>query len=278
MVKKTLIITGICCMAALTGCMNPNEAEVYEESGNTINVLDRNEIYNDDGIRNNGDKQSNFGFVRHQKSPLPGDKTAYDNMPTLNREVVADLISKMSTQLPNVNDVATLVTDEDVLIVYQTDSNDRFETADQVKKTGLSVVPRWYHVYVSDNPILIREVEGFGNLDTNARNVDQILESTIKRMLKSPQGRKISNGENENGETYGGMNDEYEIRMGEEDADKHQIMNRNNDRNKNNNDGEEHLIDQGHRTPQGLDGLGEYDLSKPTQDGNDLTRPNDNRS
>ncbi len=254
-------------MAALTGCMNPNEAEVYEESGYTINQQDRNEIYNDDGILNNGDEQSNFGYVRHQKSPVPGESRTYNNLPTLNREVVADLISKISTTLPNVNEAATLVTDEEVLVVYETDSENRFETADQVKKSALSVVPRWYHVYVSDNPVLIRDIERFGLLDTNVRDVDKILESTISRMLESPQGRKISTGENENGEITGGMNDEYEKRAGEEDADKHNIMQQN---------GNKKMIDDGHTTPHGLGGLGDYDIYKPEENEN-LYRTNDNR-
>ncbi|QOR69014.1 YhcN/YlaJ family sporulation lipoprotein [Cytobacillus suaedae] len=254
-------------MAALTGCMNPNEAEVYEESGYTINRQDRNEIYNDDGLINNGDKQSNFGYVRHQKSPVPGEVGITNNLPTLNREVMADLISKISITLPNVNEAATLVTDEEVLVVYETNSENRFETADQVKKSALSVVPRWYHVYVSDNPVLIRDIERFGLLDTNVRDVDQILDATIARMLESPQGRKISTGENENGEITGGMNDEYEERAGEEDQDpdKHNILHQ-----------QGKLIDDGHTTPHGLGGLGDYDIYKPEENEN-LYRTNDNR-
>ncbi|MCA1031619.1 YhcN/YlaJ family sporulation lipoprotein [Bacillus timonensis] len=192
--------------------MNADNAELYEESGHTINVADRNDLYSD-GDLTNDDSMSNFGYVRHQKSPIPGDANIYASIPKLNREKVADVISKMATQLPNVEDVGTLVTDEEVLIVYSTDSKNRFETADQVKKTALSVVPRYYHVYVSDNPILMRDIERFGVLDADSRNVDQIITSTIQRMLDSPQGRKISDGENENGEMDGGMNNEYERKM-----------------------------------------------------------------
>lgn len=86
-----------------------------------------------------------------------------------------------------------------MFVVYKTDSTNRFETADQVKKTAISVVPRYYHVYVSDNPRMFQDIERFGRLDANSRNIDQILQQTIKEMLKSPQGRKVSSGENENG-------------------------------------------------------------------------------
>jgi hypothetical protein len=213
MMKKSILITGLCCLVTMTGCANSNEAGVYEESGHSINRFDRNELYNEDGGQNTDDKMKSFGYVRQLKSPIPGDQNIYNEMPAIDREVVADMISKIATQIPHVNDAATLVTDEEVLIVYDTDSEDRFETADQVKKTGLSVVPRYYHAYVSDDPNLMEDIERFGKLDATSRNVDQIITTTIERMLKSPQGRDISSGENENGEMSGGVNNQYERKM-----------------------------------------------------------------
>jgi hypothetical protein len=209
--KKTLLVLSISAAVSLFGCAQMaqnNNDDLFERSGNTINVTDRNELYNDDGVRNGNDsRMTNFGYVRHQKSPVPGDMNNYGNMPALNRERVADLISKLCTQLPNVNDVATLVTDEEVLIAYDSDTKNRFETADQIKKTALSVVPRYYHVYIADNPRMMREIERYGRLDANSRNIDQIIDTTIKEMLKYPQGRKMSDGENPNGEMINEMND-----------------------------------------------------------------------
>lgn len=198
---NTWLWTGISTIVLLSGCAQMNEStSLYEKSGTTINVRSRNDLYNEHGVRNGTDSRlTNFGYVRHQKSPIPGDTTQYATIPVLNRENVADLISKLCTQLPNVYDVGTLVTDDTVFVVYKTDSTNRFETADQVKKTAISVVPRYYHVYVSDNPRMFQDIERFGRLDANSRNVDQILQQTIKDMLKSPQGRKVSSGENENG-------------------------------------------------------------------------------
>ncbi|TCL47346.1 sporulation lipoprotein YhcN/YlaJ [Thermolongibacillus altinsuensis] len=208
--RKTWMVIGLSFAALLSGCaygMNESKS-LYERNGTTINVRDRNDLYNTQGVRNGTDSRlTNFGYVRHQGSPIPGNRTQYGTMPTLNRENVADLISKLCTQLPNVHDVGTLVTDEEVLIVYKTDSTNRFETADQVKKTAISVVPRYYHVYVSDNPRMFQEIERYGRLDSNSRNIDQIIDPTIKEMLKSPQGRKLNKGENENGEAIGEMND-----------------------------------------------------------------------
>jgi hypothetical protein len=209
--RNALLAVTLTTAVALTGCAQmarDDNTDVYKRSGNTINVTDRNDLYNENGVPNGDDtRMNNFGYVRHQKSPIRGDANLYNNMPTFNRERAADLISKLCTQLPNVKDVATLVTDEEVLVVYDTDTKNRQETADQVKRTALSVVPRYYHVYVADNPQLMKEIERFGRLDSNSRNIDQIINSTIREMLKYPQGRKLSDGENENGEMINETND-----------------------------------------------------------------------
>jgi hypothetical protein len=197
--NKMFMTLGITGLLALTGCGAGNQAggnrDVYEESGNTINVNDqRSDIFNKDN--RNADKD--FGYVRHVKNPI-GDHQNSDHYAVLDREKVADTISKWSTDLPNVEEAATLVTDDEVLIAYRTNSKDRNLTADQVKRTALSIVPRYYHVYVSDNENLIRNVESYANLSTTSRDVDSLVANLVQQMLNSPQGYKVNDSENENG-------------------------------------------------------------------------------
>ncbi|MBT2701290.1 YhcN/YlaJ family sporulation lipoprotein [Bacillus sp. ISL-40] len=201
--KKLVIILGLCTMTALTGCTKDmGNRDVYEESGNTINVNNkRHDLYNEGASRGVRNVSNNYGFVRHQKSPLMNDNTANDHFTALNREQVANIISKYSTEIPNVNDVATLVTDQEVLIAYDTDSKDRNLTADQVKKTAMSVVPRYYHVFVTDNKVLMRDVENLANLDSTSRNARNLVNGLIKQMKKSPQGQRMNASEDENGLT-----------------------------------------------------------------------------
>jgi ribosomal protein S17E len=201
--KKLVIILGLCTLTALTGCTKDmGNRDVYEESGNTINVNNkRHDLYNEGASRGVRNVSKNYGFVRHQKSPLMNDNTANDHYTALDREQAANIISKLSTNIPNVNDVATLVTDQEVLIAYTTDSKDRNLTADQVKKTAMSVVPRYYHVYVSDNKVLMRDVENLANLDSTSRNARNLVNGLITQMKKSPQGQRINASEDENGRT-----------------------------------------------------------------------------
>ncbi|MEO2073871.1 MAG: YhcN/YlaJ family sporulation lipoprotein [Bacillus sp. (in: firmicutes)] len=207
MLKKFIIIAGLCSITALTGCTKDmGNRDVYEESGNTINVNNkRHDLYNEGASRGVRNVSDNYGFVRHQKSPIMNDNTANNGYTALNREQLANIISKYSVNVPNVNDVATLVTDQEVLIAYDTDTKDRNMTADQVKKTAFSVVPRYYHVYVTDNKTLMRDVENLANLDSNSRNSRHAVTELITQMKKSPQGMRLNASENENGETQDDM-------------------------------------------------------------------------
>ena len=201
--KKLILIIGISSIVAVTGCSKDMaNRDVYEESGNTVNVNNkRSDLYNEGGSRNIRNVNNNYGFVRHQKSPLMGENTANDHYTALDREQIANIISKYCTNIPNINDVSTLVTDQEVLIAYDTDAKDRNLAADQVKRTAMSVVPRYYHVYVTDNKALRQDVQNLASLDSNSRNSRNLVTHLITQMKKSPQGTRMNASEDENGVT-----------------------------------------------------------------------------
>jgi ribosomal protein S17E len=200
--KKHFIIMGLVSLIAVSGCQKDMAAnrDVYEESGDTINVNNkREELYNEGGKQGIRNVNNNYGFVRHQKSPIPNDNGGVEHYSAIDREQVANIISELSTSIPNVNDVATLVTDQEVLVAYSSNTKDRNMTADQVKRSAMSVVPRFYHVYVSDNNNLMRDVENLANLDSNSKNARNSVNQLITLMKKSPQGTRMNNSEDENG-------------------------------------------------------------------------------
>lgn len=199
--KKFIFISCLCIFTVIAGCTNDiNNRKLYEKSGNTLNVNNqRTELYNEGPQRSLRNVSSDYGYVRQQKSPIMGDRTNYSA--ALNREQLANIISLHSTQLPNVNDVAALVTDQEVLVAYRTDSKNRDLTADQVKRTAMSIVPRYYHVYITDNAYLIRDVENLSHLGSRSKNARRNINVLIDRMKKSPQGKPVTIIENANGET-----------------------------------------------------------------------------
>ncbi|WP_062109377.1 YhcN/YlaJ family sporulation lipoprotein [Bacillus niameyensis] len=203
--RWAVLLTTIVTLSAC-GVNNADENRgIYPKDGNSININEQADNYND----HKDDDQ--FGYVRQVKSPVPGNDSGETQVSWMNREKAALALSQILVALPNVNDASVIVTDQEVLVAYTTDQNDekgRFETADQVKKSALNVVPRWYHVYITDDTALRQDVENIGSMNADSANKDESVKNVVNRMLeRSPQGRKLNDGENPNGETFGGPND-----------------------------------------------------------------------
>jgi hypothetical protein len=201
MIKKGITILGICGFA-LAGCAGNaadqgqngrEEAGIYNESGRQLHVNNHEpDFYNADMEG----KDTGFGYVRYKRAGVMGadEQPKYE----IDREQLANMISKFGAQVPNVDDVSTLVTDEEVLMVYASDSDNPDETAEQVKKMAMSVVPGWFHIYVSDDTGLRQNVENFATLNTNSRDVDVLIDKLIKQMEKSPQGQDTADSTYDN--------------------------------------------------------------------------------
>lgn len=199
--RKKFVILSICLVIVSTGCQTliGNEAPITKENHQIINMKNRNEGFNVINPDKDNHRIQQFGFVRHQRETALPQGGSNPNIAGYDPELLADTISKLSILIPDVDDVATLITDKQVLIAYQTTSENRFQTADQVKKTAMNVVPRFFHVYVSDDPKMISSIARFGSLTSTSEGVHDVLEHTIEEMLLSPQGRRINASENENG-------------------------------------------------------------------------------
>lgn len=150
----------------------------------------------------NNDRLDDFGYSRVQQ-PLTNEQMIKNNAPQIDRRQLAQFISSTAVLAPKVEDVSTLVTDKYVFIAYSTNAENRNLIADQVKKTALSVVPRYYHVYVSDDPHARPLIDRYQGLDAETEHVNDSIDAMIKEFKKSPQGEKIGTDENENGEHAG---------------------------------------------------------------------------
>ncbi|KRG15196.1 YhcN/YlaJ family sporulation lipoprotein [Lederbergia galactosidilytica] len=196
--------------ATLAACGNniAEKDDFYPKSGNNINAEEQTDIYNEEA----SDEQ--FGFVRQVKSPTPANPNDAKTIQWMDREKAALHISELLVVLPHVSDASVVVTDQEVLVAYTTDTEDekgRFETADQVKKSVLNYVPRWYHVYVTDDPALRQDVENIGSMTTQSPTKDRSVKLVVESMLeRSPQGRAMGEGENANGEKSGETNNHLE--------------------------------------------------------------------
>lgn len=208
--KKALTLLAVATTFAsfgLTGCSSENNGLNPKNFQNqSFELSNRTEPDNGKNPRTQTDKdQGHFGFVRVQEGP---DGKAPGEIPALDFEEMANIISRLAVNYTDVHDVATLVTSKEVLIGYHSDSNNRDLTADQIKRTALSVVPGFYHVYVTDDPEMIKDISEFRDL-APTRDIEEMLDSTIQEMKnQSPQGKDADDGKNANNEEKHGKDAE----------------------------------------------------------------------
>ncbi|UTR11625.1 YhcN/YlaJ family sporulation lipoprotein [Evansella sp. LMS18] len=136
------------------------------------------------------DKYNRFGFDHQTRdTALSGQEAA--GYAVYDKSLMAQTISQMAALNPYLNEVAVLVTDQHVLMAYDTPSEDREYVATQVKKTALSIVPAYFDVYVADNPGLIQDIKRFQGLSPREPEYAQTLEQTIEEMKEYPQGEDV---------------------------------------------------------------------------------------
>ncbi|TDQ40444.1 YhcN/YlaJ family sporulation lipoprotein [Aureibacillus halotolerans] len=191
----------------LAGCQNiGQENALYSRDSHDAAPLPNQEvehnIYNTSahGMEkvNNG-----LGAVRVRQQDIPNNKMT---IPSINKKDLAAIISGLVTTIKGVDESATLVTDKEVLIAYDRSAGNKEDIADQVKKSALSVIPRWFHVYVADDADLLTEIERLGELPARKEKTRNEVTNMIQTMIANyPQGERVSDSENENGEMDGEM-------------------------------------------------------------------------
>lgn len=136
----------------------------------------------------NEELDEKIGYVRYTKDQVDNDRERNRNI-TLDRNEMANTITRVILRNDDFEEVATLVTDKEVLIAYEKDQDiDENNAADIAKKTAMSIMPGFFEVYVSDNEVLIEDIESLSNSTTENRNYDNTIDRIIEEMDKSSQG------------------------------------------------------------------------------------------
>jgi hypothetical protein len=198
--KKNILTIGLTSLFVISGC-STNDNDRATTKSNVVDPIGVHSPakYYDEDYQNPNNHSDDFGFTRVNKTTVNG-KNVNNQVASINREQLAKVISNLIVQLPTINDVSVLVTDEEVLVVYDTDSNNRDKTANQVKRTAMSAVPRFFHVYISDNKALRQNIENYAPLQSDNRGIHYSIQKTVKEMLKSPQGNELNDRENDKNE------------------------------------------------------------------------------
>ncbi|HLR75576.1 MAG TPA: YhcN/YlaJ family sporulation lipoprotein [Virgibacillus sp.] len=172
-----------------TAACSTNNAQ---DEGNSINQLGPDFEQQSPRDREINDQ---LGFVRYKKDELElGDPEANDRVATIDRTKMADMITQMILQNDDFEEVATLVTDQEVLIAYKENGDlDEHDNADIARKTAMSVMPRYFDIYVTNNDGLMNDIHSLHNSSTQNRNYDNTIQKIIQEMKKTPQGHGKNN-------------------------------------------------------------------------------------
>ncbi|MCI0766747.1 YhcN/YlaJ family sporulation lipoprotein [Bacillus sp. TL12] len=182
---KKQIILFLLTLSLFAGCQTANKAEMEREEGSRVLVSNKNDMYH---TENTNTRLTRVGYSSKQK-----DEVSNKQVGAINREKVAEMITNMTVQLPDVTNAATLVTDDEVFVVYRPNTSDPALVADQVYKTALSIVPRYYKAYVSTDQKLITQIQGLQSGTLNNKEYEQSLDMLKREMSKNPH---LNNSQN----------------------------------------------------------------------------------
>lgn len=179
---KFLMSLVFCTFIVISGCGTTNNAS--DERDKLVDQLDP---ANETGEQTNEELNNKLGYVHYTRDQLDQDQERNHAL-TIDRTKMANMITRVILRNEQFSEVATLVTDQEVLIAYQlTEELNHDIAADIAKKSAQSIVPGFFHVYVSDNATLINDIHSLHNSTTN-RNYDNTINQIINEMKKSSQG------------------------------------------------------------------------------------------
>lgn len=159
----------------IAGCSNTNQAN--ENNKGAENPLDPTNHQSNDP-----DLHDKLGYVKYSKEELE-NTTAEDKQLTVDRNELADNIARMILHDKAFSQVATLVTDHEVLIAYSKNEDADAKRAESfAKQSATAIIPRYYEVYVSDNSALIRDIESLHNSSVLSNDYSKTLDRIIEDM------------------------------------------------------------------------------------------------
>ncbi|WP_227937458.1 YhcN/YlaJ family sporulation lipoprotein [Alkalihalobacillus deserti] len=188
MLKKSLLISGLASMMLVTGCQMPEQGQSLQRTSNYDSHQPNGGHYPINQV-NQTQSYTHYGYQRYDRDHV-NNNGHQDVIPAVDRSLLADSVTRLVLTNDVVNEAGTLVTDKYVLVTYDTQADNREYVADQVKRSALSIVPRYYEVYISDEPNHFDEIERFQHMTSGATGMEGTLDQTIKEMTQSsPQGQ-----------------------------------------------------------------------------------------
>lgn len=125
-----------------------------------------------------------LGYVHYTKEQIENEA---EEQPTtsINEKERANIISRFILQNEGFDEVATLVSQMDVLIAFK--HNEKLDEAmarDLAKKAAGSILPRNVNIYVSSNPAFIPYINSLHNSQISSTSFQQTIDFIKREMEK----------------------------------------------------------------------------------------------
>lgn len=130
-----------------------------------------------------------YGYSRHTYEEMQQNNDHAGAL-VVNRDMLAEGISRMLVDNRSINEAAVLITDKYALAVYEQQDDGQPENlvADQVKRSVMASIPSFYEVYVSNDPSHIKEIARYENVTAGSKEYAWMIKETIEEMKTRPQG------------------------------------------------------------------------------------------
>ncbi|MFY0544781.1 YhcN/YlaJ family sporulation lipoprotein [Brevibacillus sp. H7] len=182
-----------------TGIRGTGNASIYRDNGRA-------------GIMQNG--MSQMGYVRVNRSFLTNNANPLNNV-FVDRDALARVVGNVTASCPGVDASTVLVTDEECFVGLNLDRNNAQpggpiggmgtrpgvptniqSVKAQARMNAMSVCPRYYKVYVTDNQQIIDEMTRIAsrstNMGANQPFDDRMVDMLIRNMGDLPDGQDLT--------------------------------------------------------------------------------------
>lgn len=127
------------------------------------------------------EQKAQLGYVRYTKDDLALEGEQEEII--INREQTADMITRLALQTDNFQEVATLVTDQEVIIAYeQNEESSEQEAAEVATKTAQSILPSFYKIHTTSHPYHMDVIHSLHLEQTNNTQDLQVIERLLEEI------------------------------------------------------------------------------------------------
>ncbi|GIN11879.1 hypothetical protein J26TS2_17460 [Shouchella clausii] len=178
---KNRFVPTVASLLLLCACTG-NNAGLNDANGQRMQTLDNDTLMEETG------RDFGYGFSRYTENEV-GRANHTVGALTVDRGMLADVITRLVLSLEQIEEAAALVTDKYALVVYEhrAEQMTEEEVAEQVKRAASASLPRFYEVYVANDRARIRDIERFASLPSG-NGYQHLLQDTIETFKQYPQG------------------------------------------------------------------------------------------